>query len=293
MRDNAVKKTEPVAMDCALKGLFDYAGMFPPAGLGLEQAVLTYREYRQSDHAYTLGCLVVNAKDLDALKDELREDVRDVQLSVVAAADDLEAIERHFHEGMPIKLIEMKATGPEQVRRLKDVRPAGVAAYVELPMDLKRLDVADAVAEAGLHAKLRMGGVVAEAFPTTAQVAAMLNELFKRGLAFKATAGLHHAVRGRYPFTYREDSERGMMHGSMNLLCAAALVWFGGEEDEVTELLEEEGLLAFRVTEHSIRWRDFDWSAGELREVRENFLKSIGTCSFIEPIRDVEALGWL
>ena len=288
-----MSKTEPVAMDCALKGLFDYAGMFPPAGLGLEATVRAYREYRQSHHAYALDCMVVSAKDLSALEETLQEDMRDLPLSVVATDEDLEAIQRHLDRGMPIKMIELKAADRSQVERLKNKLPAGIDVYVELPMDLRNLGVADAVAEAGLHAKLRLGGVVAEAFPTTANVAAMLNELFKRGLAFKATAGLHHAVRGRYPFTYREDSERGMMHGFMNLLCAAALVWFGGEEDEVIELLEEEGLLAFRVTEHSIRWRDFDWSADELREVRTGFLRSIGTCSFIEPVRDMEALGWL
>ena len=288
-----MSKTEPVAMDCALKGLFDYAGMFPPAGLGLEAAVRTYREYRQSNHAYALDCMVVSAKEISELADALQEDVRDLQLSVIATDEDVETIQRHLDRGMPIKMIELKAADRSQVERLKNKLPAGIDVYVELPMDLRNLDVADAVAEAGLHAKLRLGGVVAEAFPTTANVAAMLNELFKRGLAFKATAGLHHAMRGRYPFTYREDSERGMMHGFMNLLCAAALVWFGGEEDEVIELLEEEGLLAFRVTEHSIRWRDFDWSADELREVRAGFLRSIGTCSFIEPVRDMEALGWL
>ena len=212
---------------------------------------------------------------------------------MVATDEDVEIIQRHLDRGMPIKMIELKAADRSQVERLKNKLPAGIDVYVELPMDLRNLDVADAVAEAGLHAKLRLGGVVAEAFPTTANVAAMLNELFKRGLAFKATAGLHHAVRARHPFTYSQDSERGMMHGFMNLLCAAALVWFGGEEGEVIELLEEEGLLAFRVTEHSIRWRDFDWSADELREVRTGFLRSIGTCSFIEPVRDMEALGWL
>jgi hypothetical protein len=280
-------------MDCALHALFDYAGMFPPAGLGLEAAVRVYREYRQSHHAYALGCMVVSAKELSALGDALQEDARDLKLSVVATDEDVETIQRHLDKGMPIKMIEIKAADRSHVERLKNKLPAGVDVYIELPMDLRNLDVADAVAEAGLHAKLRLGGVVAESFPTTANVAAMLNELFKRGLAFKATAGLHHAVRGRYPFTYREDSERGMMHGFMNLLYAAALVWFGGEEDDVTELLEEEGLLAFRVTEHSIRWRDFDWSADELREVRTGFLRSIGTCSFIEPVRDMEALGWL
>ncbi|WP_157439650.1 hypothetical protein [Terracidiphilus gabretensis] len=288
-----MSKTEPVAMDCALKGLFDYAGMFPPAGLRLEAAVRAYREYRQSNHAYALGCMVVSAKDLNALKETLQEDIRDLRLSVVATDEDLETIQKHLDEGMPIKMIEMKPADGSQVKSLKNKLPAGIDIYVELPMDLRNLDVADAVAEAGLHAKLRLGGVVAEAFPTTAHMAAMLNELFKRGLAFKATAGLHHAVRSRQPFTYSKDSERGMMHGFMNLLCAAALVWFGGEEDDVTELLEEEGLLAFRVTEHSIRWRDFDWSADELREVRTGFLRSIGTCSFIEPVRDMEALGWL
>jgi hypothetical protein len=288
-----VRKTEPVAMDCALKGLFDYAGMFPPAGSGLEQAVRAYQQYRRSDHAYALDCMVVHAKDLSALQNALPEDVVDLRLSVVAAYEDLEAVARHLEEGMPIKMIEMKAAEREQVTHLKNNLPAGIATYIELPMELRNLDAADAIADAGLRAKLRMGGVVAEAFPSTANVAAMLNELFKRGLAFKATAGLHHAVHGRYPFTYREDSERGMMHGFMNLLCASALVWFGGEADEVVQILEEEDLLAFRVTEHSVRWRDWDWSADELREVRTNFLKSIGTCSFIEPIRDVEALGWL
>ncbi len=288
-----MRDTEPLAINCALKNLFDYAGMFPPAELGLEAAVRAYREYQQSSHAFALQCLVVSAKDLDALHSVLRDDLRDMQISVVTASDDLDAVWKHLDQGMPIQMIEMKTAEPSQVARLKKMLPAWVEGYVELPMDLRDMSIADAVAEAGLHAKLRMGGVVAEAFPTTATVAAMLNELFKRGLAFKATAGLHHAVRGQYPFTYREDSARGMMHGFMNLLTAATLVWFGGEEDEVVQQLEEEGLLAWRMTERSIRWRDWDWSAEELREVRGNFLKSIGTCSLIEPIRDVEALGWL
>jgi hypothetical protein len=280
-------------MEGALAGLFDYAGMFPPAELNLRDAVQAYREYQQGGHAFALQCMVVRAKDLDVLESALHEDVRDLQLSVVAAGDDLDAVWKHLDHKMPIKMIEMKAMEPSQVARLKKMLPAGMEAYVELPMDLQDMQLADTVTEVGLHAKLRMGGVVAEAFPSTAIVVSMLSELFKRGLAFKATAGLHHAVRGRYPFTYREDSARGMMHGFMNLLSAATLVWFGGEKDEVVEQLEEEDLLAWRVTEHSIRWRDWDWSADELHEVRGNFLKSIGTCSFVEPIRDLEALGWL
>ena len=245
-------------MEGAFAGMFDHAGMFPPAELNLREAVQAYREYQQGGHAFALQCMVVRAKDLDVLESALHENVRDLQLSVVAAGDDLDAVWKHLDREMPIKMFEMKATEPSQVARLKKMLPAGMEAYVELPMDLQDMQLADTVTEVGLHAKLRMGGVVAETFPSIAIVASMLRDLFKRGLAFKATAGLHHAVRGRYPFTYREDSARGMMHGFMNLLSAATLVWFGGEKDEVVEKLEEEGLLAWRVTEHSIRWRDWD-----------------------------------
>ena len=153
--------------------------------------------------------------------------------------------------------------------------------------------MADAIADAGMRVKLRMGGMTAEAFPEAASVASTLKELSKRGLAIKATAGLHHPLRSRHPFTYREDSENGVMHGFVNLLCAAALVWFGGAKDEVVQLLEEQDSQAWRVTADAIYWRGRHWSANELREVRERFLKCVGSCSFAEPVRDLEALGWL
>jgi hypothetical protein len=104
---------------------------------------------------------------------------------------------------------------------------------------------------------------------------------------------LHHPLRSRHAFTYKQDSDAGMMHGFMNLLCAAALVWFGGEEEEVTQLLEEQDSQVWKVRADAICWGEWDWSADELREVRKRFLKSIGSCSFLEPIGDLEALGWL
>ena len=71
----------------------------------------------------------------------------------------------------------------------------------------------DAVAELGLRAKVRCGGAVV---PSDAELAGFVRGCRERGLVFKATAGLHHAVRS--------NGE----HGFLNLL--AAVIFEGREE---------------------------------------------------------------
>ncbi len=83
------------------------------------------------------------------------------------------------------------------------------------------------------------------------------------------------------------------MHGFLNLACAAALLYGGGDLSQAILLLEEQDPNAWQVTPDAIAWRSFRWSTEELRTVRESFLTSFGSCSFTEPIEDLEALGWL
>jgi hypothetical protein len=60
-----------------LRGLIDYAGLFPPASLGVPEAVSNYRAYRSGPHAWMLGRFVVPA----ARAAEIPEDF---PLSVIA-----------------------------------------------------------------------------------------------------------------------------------------------------------------------------------------------------------------
>jgi hypothetical protein len=83
------------------------------------------------------------------------------------------------------------------------------------------------------------------------------------------------------------------MHGFVNLFCASALIHFGGEAGEAAELLEEQDPSAFRVTPDAVAWRSLRWSSEQLTETRKKFFRSYGSCSFEEPIRDLEELGWL
>jgi hypothetical protein len=117
-------------------------------------------------------------------------------------------------------------------------------------------------------AKVRCGGA---AVPTVEQLAGFVRRCRDAGVPFKATAGLHHAVR--------TDGE----HGFLNLLAAAV---FGDEE----EALAERNPAAFAVGD-SFRWRDRAASAGEVARVRSELFVSFGSCSFFEPVDDLRALG--
>ena len=155
------------------------------------------------------------------------------------------------------------------------VWPAGRLA--ELPQDEHRaLAVVDGTTESqgqttfveGIS-KIRCGGA---AIPSVEELAAFIRRCRDDGVLFKATAGLHHA----YPTAAGE-------HGFLNLLAAAV---FGDEEDA---LREQPG--AFELDEESFRWRGREAHAAQLADVRASLFHSIGSCSFFEPVEELEALG--
>ena len=129
----------------------------------------------------------------------------------------------------------------------------------------------DEVAARGLRAKIRCGG---ERVPTADELADFIRGCRARGVVFKATAGLHHA----YP---TESGE----HGFLNLLAAAV---FGNEEEALRERAP-----SFALDATSFRWRDQEALPTRLVDVRSSLFHSIGTCSFFEPLAELEELGIL
>jgi hypothetical protein len=283
---------EMKAIDALLEGFIDYAGLYPPAGLDMRSAVRNYLSYRKHGHA--LGRFVVDLNRIGELRGVSGDSIGDLRLSVVGPPSaDWASLPGLMDTGPRIESIEIKPARSEDIAFLSKCVPAGVTAYFEVPVDGHESDLSDAIAGAGACAKLRMGGVVAEAFPKISDAVKTLKLLAVRGIPFKATAGLHHPIRSRHRFTYEPDSPEGIMHGFVNLFCAAMLVYFGGDVSEAERLLEEEDKAAWEISDDAIGWGSLRWSTAQVREVRQRFMTSFGSCSFEEPIRDLEALGWL
>jgi hypothetical protein len=279
------------AIESLLAGLVDYAGLYPPAGLDMRSAVENYLTYKRGKHAYALGRFIVDVHRVDELRAVATDALRNMRLSVIVSAPSaVDLVSAFIDEGVPIEAVELKAASTAEMQRL--AAAPKIETYIEIPMGATSSALLEIFAAAGAGVKLRMGGVVAEAFPPAAAVAEMLGALHRHGLAFKATAGLHHPLRARHPVTYAPDSPTGTMHGFINLVCAAALVHFGGNIGEAATILEEQDPGAWHLTPDAITWRSHTWSAEHIAEVRKQFV-AFGSCSFEEPTGELEKLGWL
>lgn len=281
------------AVHALLADLVDYAGLYPPAGLDITSAVRNYLCYSQSKDSFMLGRFVIDLNRLSELRDIAGSSIGDLRLSIIAAPgtqwDILPAL---LSEGFLIDSIEVRVEQSSEIEYIVRQIPAGMTTYFEIPIFSAKSETLDAI-PAGARVKLRTGGFVAEAFPPSEAIANVLQALAIRRICFKATAGLHHPIRSCNPFTYAPDSPTGMMHGFLNLLLAATLLYYGGSVGASNQLLQEEDCGAFSFSAGAIAWRSFRWTADQIRTVRKEFAISFGSCSFEEPIHDLEALGWL
>ena len=218
------------AIQSLLAGLFDYAGLYPPASLSLRSAANNYVEYSRGERAAALGKFIINADRLEELRSIADDSVEQFKLSVIVSEDkDLDAIAQCISNGMPIEALEIKCAQAEAIERMAARVPKPLTVYFEVPLDSGGTGALEVISGLDMRAKIRMGGVVAQAFPSISAVVQMLAALAKLRLAFKATAGLHHPIRSFRPLTYEAQSAKGSMHGFLNLSCAAAVLYFGGE----------------------------------------------------------------
>jgi hypothetical protein len=155
-----------------------------------------------------------------------------------------------------------------------------VPAYLEGPRDPGWLpELGRWTGPPDRRAKIRCGGSGPEHFPSPDELAAFMHAAWRAGVTFKASAGLHHAVRAHDPRT-------GLVHhGYLNLLVAAARVVDGSPVADVAQILE--ATEADEVTAQAAA------VSPELAKRARGFFVAYGSCSTSEPIEDVDALGLL
>lgn len=291
------------AAEALLEGLVDYAGLFPPAALAMPEAVARFAEYAAGSERRLLGRFVVPAARLPEFTGAIARlgarapTANDPwRLSVLAGATDADALAAFnaAHAGrIVIDAVEAKADAVSTVTALAAALGAPYTVFVEIPIDVDPTALLDAIGAHGLRAKVRTGGVVADAFPEPANLLRFLVACVAARVPFKATAGLHHAVRGDFPLTYAPDSVRGTMYGFLNVFLAAVLLHRGAGGTEVAPLLEERDPAAIVPGPDALRWRNFRVTAGEIAAARQELAGSFGSCSFEEPVHDLTTLRFI
>jgi hypothetical protein len=288
------------AIRALMSGMIDYAGLFPPAALDMKSAVRNYADYITGDDSWALGGLVLPASRLREFSDVFNEVCCDERektwlLSVLGSDDPADSVTRisGFTQGATlIDAVEMRAASPQEAEELISRLPEGLIAYIEFP-PARAGEMLPVLARTGARAKIRMGGLTPDAIPDSATVVQFLIACADAQVPFKATAGLHHAVRDNYPLTYEADSPSATMHGFVNVFLAAGLAWIGKDEEVVIATLEEESPKEFRFNDDNVCWHKNALTTSQIGMMRRDFGIDFGSCSFEEPIEEVKALGWL
>jgi hypothetical protein len=82
------------------------------------------------------------------------------------------------------------------------------------------------------------------------------------------------------------------MHGFMNLLIGALIVHTrAGTDADVQRALESREPRQFVVDETALHWDGHSFSVASCADMRARLLRSVGSCSFEEPVAELRHLS--
>ena len=273
------------ATEPALRGLFDHAGMFPPAQLPLGAALKDAAAFATTlKRPGLVGAdLVIAWKDWPALDAAalraagFRGEPR-VAVVGVALADGPAVAAALDKPGVRVVSLEVHADADLDAGALRRTAEAarGVQVYIEPKWPAARLaqhagHVALTAKACGAGLKVRCAGPTALDRPA---LAAAVEAVAETGIPFKATQGLHHPV-----------PRPGFEHGFLGLLAAVRLRQHLGKSwaPYVADCLAEPDTVAFDLGD-GIAWHGEGVPAAALARLPPF---AIGSCSLIEPDDDL------
>jgi hypothetical protein len=304
--------TVSASLRALLDRAIDYAGMFPPCALALEPALRNQADYVRSNEAWMLNGFVLPVEQFEPTRNFFLEFDAKHPLRVAAlgpkttsadafrgkleyATTAIRSFSKYHVDLVSVSHLEMFLPDDVDSAALEETDPftGELPVFWEAPPERAEQTIALIATHnsdkdtAKFGYKLRTGGVTADAFPTSAQIALALVMAVRHQLPIKFTAGLHHPIR-----QFR-DEVKTKMHGFLNVLGAAVLAaehqW---NPEQAGKMLEDEDPRSFSFTDDFFAWRDWKIRTERLQH-RRKFVRSFGSCSFDEPREDLRALNLL
>jgi len=302
--------TAAAPLRALLERSIDYAGLFPPASLALEPAMRNHAGYVCTSDSWMLGAFILPVGQFDAASENLSQFSREHPLRISALGGKSDSVAA-FLEGLSsareaigsfrarysataINQLEMPLPSDFGAEPLKQahsiIGDSKLNVFWETPADtaehtIKLIAENNPTPAHHFGYKLRTGGVTAEAFPTSEEIAIALIASARHHVPIKFTAGLHHPIRQFHA------SVQTKMHGFLNVLGAGVLAaehrW---EAEQAAEMLDDEDPGSFSFEDGLFAWREWTIATDRIK-ARRRLVTSFGSCSFDEPREDLRALS--
>ncbi|RMG43243.1 MAG: hypothetical protein D6732_00290 [Methanobacteriota archaeon] len=298
------------SLKALLSKVIDYAGLFPPAKLPLETAMSNYLKYLDSEDNWMISRFVLpfgKIEDLRPYYTSFGRFPQPVEFSILGRGgmniqqfgenlyNELQALSKlQETENVDFRMMEIKLPpsvfGEENpgdlMRKIEEVSEPFPAPkfYLEIQFidnwqtTISKLSEFAVQSPLEVYFKVRTGGVEASMIPPSSAVAHFIHLCKEHGMAFKATAGLHH------PFRHYSPSVKTKMHGFLNLLIGTALDL---EVDQLIEILNDEQPNNFKFWNDKIEWKGHELTIEQIQMARKKRIHSFGSCSFEEPKEDL------
>ncbi|MET7465946.1 hypothetical protein [Nonomuraea sp. NPDC005501] len=245
--------------------LVDDAGLFPPTSLHMSDALARHRRDQEHGGQVLTHRFLCPASRLDALR---REEFVPRRIGLIVDTPEIPPF-----EDLPVDIVEVPMPPDSSVAAtalgVAGRLPRGVRLFVEVPAHRVGTDVPE-----GVGLKVRCGGATSDAFPPVEHLAVFIRSCVEQEIPFKATAGLHHAVR------HFDPSLGTDRHGFLNLVLA------------VCEAVERrDPVPALRATDAARLVALARQVDPETAKHARELLVSYGSCNTAAPLGDLRELG--
>ena len=323
----------PPSLQTLLHEIVDYAGLFPPADLTLQQALRSYSDYRDESEAWMLSRFVLPVRRLPDLTpfrsffsqgtphhfSVLGTGGNDRDTFLDALARDLEVIDDFDQQyGGRAQVDVMEVPLPASLhggsqhdaeaffeavdQRLVQTGTAKLDFFFEVPMESAAVTGLPALCAAlsehnsqqAVPPRSIMGLKVRCGGAEPTDVPAP--EHVAALIVGARDAGIpFKATAGlHHPIRHYDDGLDTEMHGFINLFGAAVLAAEHQlDSEEVETILREDTSNNFRFEKEGFSWRNLSASLDGIRHARDHLALSFGSCSFEEPVDHLRDLDLL
>lgn len=308
------------SLNIFMQGLLDYAGLFPPANLPLQVSLKNFSEYYDHQQTNWLGKYILPVNKVDETISILNEHPLFSKLKnkanfslIISNSETINDYSKILEKD--ITLIKKLTNQFEQTITLDSIEFAPpkevfTTNNTKLIIDtlnilLEKFSYLDKINQfycevrvlENLHEyiqtisnfnqkisnkiaiKLRTGGVTPAQIPPSIDIAKAIRVCAEQKIPIKATAGLHVPVPNDNPHV------GARLHGFLNIFSCLLLCY-----DDLMSIENMENIISnysyrdFKFTDSGLHVGNRYISNQKMTELRKSFIKSFGTCSFIEPI---------